>query len=72
MTQQPKSFEEQIEALEALVQKMEEGSMQLNETLAAYESGMQIVKSLQEDLSAAEKRMLELSEGKIVPMEDAP
>ncbi|MBE5770787.1 MAG: exodeoxyribonuclease VII small subunit [Clostridia bacterium] len=51
---------------------MEEGSMPLNETLSAYEEGMKLSKLLTEELSAAEKRMLELSGGEVLPMEDAP
>ena len=58
--------------MEALVRKMEEGSMTLGETLNAYEEGMKLSKALSEELTAAEKRMLELSGGEIKPMEDAP
>jgi len=66
------SFEEQLLELEALVKKMEEGAMTLNETLAAYESGMKLSKALTEALDTAEKRMLELSGGEVKAMEDAP
>ncbi len=59
-------------ALEELVRKMEGGSLPLNESLAAYEEGIRLSKQLTEELSAAEKRMLELSGGQLVPMEDAP
>jgi len=66
------SFEDRLLELEALVRKMEEGSMPLNETLSAYEEGMKLSKLLTEELSAAQKRMLELSGGEAIPMEDAP
>ena len=56
----------------ALVQKMEGGSMPLEETLAAYEKGVHLAKMLSEELNEAEKRMLELSGQQIKPMEDAP
>ena len=72
MTKKQPSFEERLDELEALVRKMEEGSLPLNETLAAYESGMQLSRILTEELAAAEKRMLELSGGQVKPMEDAP
>lgn len=72
MAKKQQSFEEQLLELEALVRKMEEGSMALNETLAAYEQGMKLSKTLTAELDAAEKRMLELSGGEILPMEDAP
>ena len=72
MAKKQQSFEEQLLELEALVRKMEEGAMPLDETLAAYESGMRLSKALTEALDAAEKRMLELSGGEVKPMEDAP
>lgn len=72
MAKKQQSFEEQLLELEALVRKMEEGAMPLDETLAAYESGMRLSKTLTEALDAAEKRMLELSGGEVKPMEDAP
>ena len=72
MAKKQPSFEEKLLELEALVRKMEEGSMPLSETLAAYEAGMQLSKALTEELSAAEKRMLELSGGQLSPVEDTP
>lgn len=66
------TFEEKLLELEALVRKMEEGSMPLQDTLAAYEEGMRLSKQLTNELDGAEKRMLELSGGQAVPMEDAP
>ena len=72
MAKKQMSFEERLMALEGLVRKMEGGSLPLNESLAAYEEGIRLAKELTEELSAAEKRMLELSGGQTVPMEDAP
>lgn len=66
------TFEEKLLELEVLVRKMEEGSMPLQDTLAAYEEGMRLSKQLTAELDSAEKRMLELSGGQTVPMEDAP
>lgn len=72
MPKKQPTFEDKLLELEALVRKMEEGSMSLSETLAAYEEGINLSKSLTQELSSAEKRMLELSGGETVPMEDAP
>ena len=72
MAKKQMSFEDRLAALEALVKKMEEGSLPLTESLAAYEEGIQLSKQLTEELAAAEKRMLELSGGQLSPMEDAP
>lgn len=72
MAKKQPTFEDRLLELEALVKKMEEGSMPLNETLAAYEEGMRLSKALTEELATAEKRMLELSGGQVTPMENAP
>lgn len=72
MAKKQASFEEKLMELEGLVRSMESGSLPLSEALAAYESGMKLSKQLTEELSAAEKRMLELSGGETKPMEDAP
>ena len=72
MTKKQPTFEEKLAELEGLVRKMEGGSLPLSEALASYEAGMKLSKELTEELSAAEKRMLELSGGLVVPMEDAP
>lgn len=72
MAKKQMSFEDRLAALEALVKKMEGGSLPLTESLTAYEEGIQLSKQLTEELAAAEKRMLELSGGQLSPMEDAP
>ena len=72
MAKKQASFEEKLMELEGLVRKMEGGSLPLTEALTAYENGMKLSKQLTEELAAAEKRMLELSGGETVPMEDAP
>ncbi|MBR3106224.1 MAG: exodeoxyribonuclease VII small subunit [Clostridia bacterium] len=72
MAKKEPTFEEKLMELEGLVRKMEGGSLPLGEALAAYEAGMKLSKALTEELSAAEKRMLELSGGQTAPMEDAP
>ena len=72
MPKKEPTFEEKLLELETLVRRMEEGSMSLQDTLAAYEAGMRLSRQLSEELSGAEKRMLELSGGQAIPMEDAP
>lgn len=72
MAKKQATFEEKLMELEALVKKMEGGSLPLNESLAAYEAGMKLSRELTEELAGAEKRMLELSGGETLPMEDAP
>ena len=72
MAKKQASFEDRLMELEGLVKQMEGGSLPLNEALAAYEAGMKLSRQLTEELGAAEKRMLELSGGEAVPMEEAP
>ena len=72
MAKKQPTFEEKLMELESLIRKMEGGSLPLDETLKAYEDGMKLSKALTEELSAAEKKMLELSGGQVQPMEDAP
>ena len=72
MAKKQATFEDRLLELEELVKKMEGGSLPLTESLAAYEEGMKLSKQLTEELSAAEKRMLELSGGQLTPMEEAP
>tara|TARA_S200000501_G_C20143790_1_gene448405 strand:- start:250 stop:480 length:231 start_codon:yes stop_codon:yes gene_type:complete len=52
-----KSFEDSISKLEELVEKMELGNTTLEESLESFEEGMGLIKSCQEMLSTAEKRM---------------
>ena len=72
MAKKQATFEEKLLTLEALVQKMEGGNLPLEDTLKCYEEGMQLSRELTASLDQAEKRMLELSGGELVPMEDAP
>lgn len=72
MAKKQATFEEKITELETLIRKMEGGNLPLDEQLKSYEAGMKLSKELTAELSAAEKRMLELSGGQILPMEDAP
>ena len=47
--------------LEAVVQKMEEGELSLEEMLAEYAKGILLLKECQSRLTAAEKQMEDLS-----------
>ena len=71
-------YEEGIAQLEALVERMEEGELSLEETLAAYERGVALHGQLEALLKRGEKRieMLTQIEGdsqeKRVPFETEP
>ena len=72
MAAKTKSFEERLEQLETLVNRMEEGGMPLSAALKDYEAGVRLVRELNAELEAADKKMLELKNGQPAPMEDAP
>ncbi len=72
MAKKQQTFEEKLLALEAIVQKMENGNLPLEDTLKCYEEGIRLSRELNASLTDAEKRMLELAGGELLPMEDAP
>lgn len=55
-------FEQSLNALEALVNKMEKGDLTLEESLQAFESGIQLTRECQSRLAAAEQQVQKLVE----------
>lgn len=55
-------FEQSLSELEALVGRMEQGELSLEESLKAFESGIQLTRDCQERLSAAEQQVQVLME----------
>jgi exodeoxyribonuclease VII small subunit len=53
----PPTFEQSLDELESLVERMESGELSLDESLAAFERGISLTRSCQEALQAAEKRV---------------
>ena len=51
------TFEENLEALEEIVQSLEEGTATLDESLKAFEKGIKLSRSCQKELSRAEKKV---------------
>lgn len=54
---EPASFEESLDELEALVERMESGELSLEESLGAFERGIALTRSCQKALQAAEQRV---------------
>lgn len=50
-------FEQALEELESLVERMESGNLSLDESLAAFERGIQLTRRCQQALSQAEQRV---------------
>ncbi len=62
-TSGPAQFESSLAELERLVKQMEQGDMTLEESLAAYERGVELSRQCQEALRKAELRIQELKPG---------
>lgn len=56
------NFEQSLDALEHLVEKMEQGQMSLEDSLAAYERGVGLYRRCQQALEQAELRVRLLSD----------
>jgi len=52
-----KSFEKALAELEKIVEKMEEGGLSLNESLALFENGVKLARFLRGELDKAEKKI---------------
>lgn len=75
-TSQVADFEASLDALEALVEKMEHGEMSLEDSLAAYERGVGLYRRCQQALEQAELRVKLLTDPEqpdtAQPFPDAP
>jgi exodeoxyribonuclease VII small subunit len=65
-------FEELFAELEALVHRLEEGELPLEESLHAFERGMGLVRALSERLAAIEQRVDVLVRGAEGTLERRP
>lgn len=55
-------FEESLEQLESIVEKMERGELSLEQSLEAFEEGVKLTRNCQQTLRKAEQRVHELLE----------
>lgn len=68
----PQDFETALAQLEALVAKMENGSLALDQSLAAYEQGVELAKVCQRRLDQAEQQVKVLQDNLLKPLADTP
>ena len=59
------SFEKALEELEAIVARMEDGKLPLEESLAAYQRGTELLKLCESKLDAAQARIAILEGGEL-------
>jgi exodeoxyribonuclease VII small subunit len=63
MTNPTLSFDDGLDRLEALVQRLEAGSLGLEEALQQFEEGVALSRGLQQQLAAAQRRVDVLKQG---------
>ncbi len=68
----PQDFETALAQLEALVGQMENGSLALDQSLAAYEQGVELAKICQKRLDQAEQQVKVLQGNLLKPLTDEP
>ncbi len=51
------SFEEQLAQVESMIGRMEQGSLPLEETIKAYEQGMEMLNAMEKELTSATQRL---------------
>lgn len=64
MAKQKETFEQQMDRLGGIIERMEKDDIPLEEMLAAYEQGTALVRSLTDKLDAAQAALKALSGGK--------
>lgn len=60
MPAKEKTFEESLNALEEIVQRLERGDVPLEEALGAFQEGMALSKQCQDTLEKAEKTLTKM------------
>ena len=60
MSKEMKTFEENLAELEAVVTRLEQGDVALEEALSEFQKGMQLSKSLQKTLKEAEETLVKV------------
>ncbi|MBQ6216353.1 MAG: exodeoxyribonuclease VII small subunit [Erysipelotrichaceae bacterium] len=58
-----KSFEQQMNMLQQIVEKLEANDVELDESIKLYEEGLKLSKTLKDQLSAFEEKIAQLNKG---------
>ena len=51
------TYEQQLQQLETLIKQLENGDLSLDQALAAYEQGINLIRACQQQLEQAEQRI---------------
>ena len=70
-TDLPRDFESALAELEALVLKMEDGSLTLDHSLLAYQRGVELARVCQQRLDLAEEHVRVLQGSLLKPLDDS-
>lgn len=60
MPSKTQTFEENLQALETIVARLESGEVPLEEAISQFQEGMKLSKDLQKTLAAAEKTLVKV------------
>ena len=71
-TKKKLTFEQQLEAVEALISGMESGSMPLEESMRRYEEGMAMIAAMEKALQSAQQRLTVIRRGAEGEDEEVP
>ena len=63
-------FEAAVSELEAIVQRMESDDLPLEDSLAAYKRGVELIRAAQTRLAVAEQQVRLLEDGVLKPLAD--
>ena len=63
MAKEKQTFEQAMESLEGIVERIESGQIGLAESIAEYEKGVKLIKQCRTILDAAEKKIQLLARG---------
>ncbi|HLT99357.1 MAG TPA: exodeoxyribonuclease VII small subunit [Burkholderiaceae bacterium] len=67
----PRDFESALAELEALVVKMEDGALSLDDSLISYQRGVELARICQQRLDAAEEQVRVLQGSMLKPLDGA-
>lgn len=70
-TKKQPNFEEALAQLEAIVQKLEQADVPLDEALSYFQKGMELSRFCQKKLTVAEQTVTKLMQEEAQPTEDA-